>query len=440
MNLENDKASRTPLKKVLIFAYYWPPAGGVAVQRFLKFSKFLPEFGWEPIIVTVKNGAYPYYDESLKSEVSAGMQVYSTKTFEPFEFYNLLRGKKGKSIPLVAVGAEKKKTLFQRFTEFIRANYFIPDARVGWVPYAVKQAEEILKTQKIDAVVTTGPPHSTHLIGLKLKQKHNIKWLADLRDPWTRIFYNELLPRTEATKQKDADMEREVLQTADEVTVISPGMKKQFAGIRQNIEVVFNGYDENDFQSAANAARQPDIFTIRYLGNFMTSQDIKPVWKAIAALQAEVKNIRLEFIGRVDNVVKESISTAGLDPITSYLDFVSHKEATHLTQQTSLLLFIIQLVEDRHLFLNSKLFEYLASGSEILSVGPIDGDAADVLRIVERKPMLDYEDYEGILAQLKEAYYQRQTKGKDFKYTTDKHKLFSRRAQTSALVKILNRL
>src|SRR5579863_2037050 len=182
-----------PTRKVLIFTYYWPPAGGVSVQRFLKFAKYLPEFGWEPIIITVKNGSYPYYDESLLKEISPSLRVYRTKTFEPFELYNLLRGKRGKSLPVVSFGAQRK-TLFQSVTEYIRANYFIPDARKGWNPFAIKQGMEVLSNEKIDAMITTGPPHSAHLIGLKLKEKTGVKWIADFRDPWTGIFYNKLLP------------------------------------------------------------------------------------------------------------------------------------------------------------------------------------------------------------------------------------------------------
>ena len=427
-------------KKVLIFTYYWPPAGGVAVQRFLKFSKFLPEFGWEPIIITVANGSYPYYDESLLNEISHSLRVYRTKTFEPFEFYNLLRGKKGKSLPLVSVGIQQKKTFFQAVTEYIRANFFIPDARKGWIRFAVKQAEEILKTEKIDAIITTGPPHSAHLIGLKLKEKNGVKWLADFRDPWTGIFYNNILPRTEATKKKDNELETKVLQSADQITVISPGMKKQFEGRAKKAEVIFNGFDEQDFVDQVSIDNREEAFTIRYIGNLMASQNVEALWQVIKELSDHNNSIRLEFIGRVDEAVKKSISSIGLDSVAAYKDFVDHKEAIALTRSASLLLFVIPDVEDNHLIMTGKIFEYLASGSEILSIGPVDGDAAEVLRIVKKKPMLAYGNDQLMKEQIQTAYIHYETTGTAFKYTDENYELFSRRKQAAALAEILNNL
>ncbi len=426
-------------KKVLIFTYYWPPAGGVAVQRFFKFSKFLPEFGWEPIIITVENGSYPYYDHSLLKEVAPNLQVYRTKTFEPFELYNLVRGKKGKAIQAATIIANRDKSLFQRITEYIRANFFVPDARKGWVPYAVKQAEAIMKEQKIDAIITTGPPHSIHLAGLRLKQKYGVKWIADLRDPWTRIFYNEFLPRTEATKRKDAELEQQVLQTADKVVVISPGMKKQFTRHTDNIEVIYNGYDAEDFFDDGNE-KPANVFTIRYLGNLMSNQNVVPFWNALAALKSRGANFKVELIGRVDAIARESITKAGLDDVVSYVEFVAHRQAMQLTRQASLLLFIVQNVEDKNLFLNTKLFEYIASGSEIISYGPVGGDADVVLHTVERKPIIDYGDEETTVKQLTAAYDYWQKTGTNFKYSNNLHTIFARKEQTAALAKVLDEL
>jgi glycosyltransferase involved in cell wall biosynthesis len=429
-------------KKVLIFTYYWPPAGGVAVQRFLKFSKFLPEFGWEPIIVTVNNGSYPYYDESLLKEVSPDLKVYRTKTFEPFELYNLLRGQKGKTMPLVTVGASKSKTFFQQLTEYIRANFFIPDARKGWVPYAVKQAEEILKTEKIDAIITTGPPHSAHLIGLQLKEKYGVKWIADLRDPWTGIVYNEMLPRTESTRKKDLGLETSVLKTADCTVVISPGMKEQFEDRAKKIAVIFNGYDEANFLSnTGDAIKRAESFTIRYIGNLMASQNTINLWKAIAELRKTVNaNIRLEFTGRVDAEIQNSITEAGLNDITTYSAFTDHQTAINLTRGASLLLFAIFNLPNSKLVITGKIFEYLASCSEIISFGPVDGDASAILQSAGRKPMIAFDDYTQTLQQLRAAYAYWQEDGKTFKYTDNRFEIYSRRNQCQALAGILNSL
>ncbi|MFN8286753.1 MAG: glycosyltransferase [Chitinophagales bacterium] len=422
------------MKKVLIFTYYWPPAGGVSVQRFLKFTKFLPEFGWQPIIVTVANGSYPYTDESLLQQVDKSVKVYRTKTFEPFEFYNLLRGKKGKALPVVSVGAAKNKSFFQRFSEYIRANFFVPDARVGWVKYAIKQAEEILKTEKIDAIVTTGPPHSTHLIGLDLKQRFTVKWIADFRDPWTGIFYNDILPRTEATRKKDSELETRVLNTADHVTVISPGMKKEFESRAKNIEVVFNGYDEEEFATETKTTN--NAFTIRYVGNLMASQNAALLWQTINTLSKEHK-LRIELVGRVDEEVKRSIAEAGIASLVSYRDFVDHHTAIGLMKTADLLLFAIPDVKGNELILTGKLFEYLASKTEMISFGPVQGNAADILKQTGRKAMIDFKDGAEIQKQLNDALrYFAENKG-GYKYSTTAHEVFSRRNQTKELAALL---
>ena len=408
------------------------------MQRFLKFAKYLPEFGWEPIIVTVANGSYPYYDESLLKEISPSLKVYRTKTFEPFEFYNLLKGKKGKAMPVVSVGSHQNKSFFQKISEYIRANFFVPDARMGWVSYAVKQAEEILKNEKIDAIITTGPPHSTHLIGLELKEKFGVKWIADFRDPWTEIFYNNILPRTESTKQKDKALETKVLETADLVTVISPGMKKEFENRAKKIAVVSNGYDEEDFLNSEFRIQNSELFTIRYVGNLMASQNVENLWRAISSLVTRHSSLRLEFIGRVDDLVKQSIAENGLNDCVSYIDFVEHRKAIQLMQEASLLLFVIPDVKDNALILTGKLFEYLASKTEIISFGPLNGNAAEILNQTGRKSMIDFADEVEAKKQLESALnYFTQTKAA-FKYSDNKEQVFSRRNQTSILAEKLN--
>lgn len=429
-------------KKVLIFTYYWPPAGGVAVQRFLKFSKFLPEFGWEPIIITVHNGSYPYYDESLLKEVAPSLRVYRTKTFEPFELYNLLRGQKGKTMPLVTVGADKNKSFFQKFSEYIRANFFVPDARKGWVPYAVKKAEEILRTENIDAIITTGPPHSAHLIGLALKEKYGVKWVADFRDPWTKIVYNDMLPRREETKRKDEELETQVIKTADCCVVISPGMKEQFEDRAKKIEVIFNGYDEDNFLSNETKPKlvsDTDSFTIRYIGNLMASQNTPTLWKAIAELRkTNNAKIKLEFTGRVDGEIQNSIALEGINDITTYNPFTDHQTAINLTRNASLLLFAIFNLPNSKLVITGKIFEYMASRSEIISFGPTDGDASAILKSVGRKPMIGFKDYAETLGQLQSSYNYWQKNGHSFKYADRRFEMFTRRNQSAALAGILD--
>lgn len=380
------------MKHVLIFTYYWAPAGGVAVQRWLKFSKYLPENGWQPVIVTVKDGSYPYTDSSLEKEVLPSIKVYKTDTFEPFELYNLLRGKKGKQLPTAMLDSSKKKSLFQKAAEYIRANFFIPDARKGWVKYAVSTGASIIKNQKIDAIITTGPPHSTHLIGLILQKEFGVKWIADFRDPWTSIFTNHYLPRASWAKKYDKSLEDKVLKAADTVAVIGPSMKQEFEDRAKRIAVIWNGFDETD-SNEITAKTNNVIFTIRYVGNLFASQKIPAFWKAVARLAKEENaKLQIEFIGRVDESVKLLIEENNLQNLVRYKDFVPHTEAIQLISTADALLFAIPQVPNDERIITGKIFEYLAAVKPILAFGNTNGDAAKLLQECGREAMCDFED------------------------------------------------
>lgn len=426
------------MKHVLIFTYYFPPAGGVAVQRWLKFTKYLPENGWLPIVVTVKDGSYPYLDESLEKEIDPHLEVHKTETFEPFEIYNLLRGKKGKQLPTAMLDNASDKSVFQKAAEFVRANFFIPDARKGWVKYAVSEGVKIIQSKKIDAIVTTGPPHSTHLIGMMLQKQFGVKWIADFRDPWTSIFTNTFLPRTDWAKQQDKHLETEVLKRADCVTVIGPSMQKEFQDRAKRIEVIWNGFDEADIAVANEVVRNP-VFTIRYVGNLFASQTVPAFWKAVARLRKEENaKLKIEFTGRVDESVKQLIRQSGVEDVVSYNDFVPHNEAVQLMCSADALLFAIPAVPDSERIITGKIFEYLATKKPILAFGPLSGDAAKLLVECGRETMCDFEDNASAFAQLK-LHYQNFAQQTPVAYNNTYQK-FSRKNQAEVLVKVMNEL
>lgn len=428
------------MKKVIIFAYYFPPAGGIAVQRFLKFSRFLPKFGWQPIVVTVKNGSYPFIDESLLKEIDPQTVVYRTATFEPFEIYNLLRGKKGKNMPTVTMGDTRGKSFLQKAAEYIRANFFIPDARVGWVNYAVKQAEGIMANEKIDAIITTGPPHSTHLIGLQLKKRFGVKWIADFRDPWTGIFYNKFLPRTAASTAKDKRLEDEVLKAADCVTVISSGMVEPFKQRAADIQVLYNSYDDKKFEipPAEQVAEKGFLFT--YTGNFLTSQNVPALWQAFAEIKDACPDFKILIIGRADDAVKESINKAGIGDLVVYKDYMPHAQVVKYMWQSGMLLFLLANVEESKLLMTGKVFEYLPTGTEMMGIGPTDGSAQEVMDITQREPMLFYTDKEGMKLRLLSAYNYWKQNGVARKNNNGLHLKFSATATTQQLAQLLNKI
>ena len=209
------------MKKILIITYYWPPSGGAGVQRWLKFTKFLPEFGFKPVILTVDDNAasYAQLDESLLKEIDPNLSVYKTKTFEPYNLYRKLSNKK--EIPYGGFSNQRKITLFEKLSRFIRGNLFIPDPRRGWNRYAIKKALELIRSEQIEVVVTTGPPHSTHLIGKKVKEKTGIRWIADFRDPWTDIYYYKDLYHLGLANKLDRYLEKNVLKLADQIITVS---------------------------------------------------------------------------------------------------------------------------------------------------------------------------------------------------------------------------
>ncbi len=406
-------------------------------------SKYLKEFGWEPVILTVKNGSYPSVDKSLLEEIPEALKVFKTKTIEPFRIYNKLTGKKGNSNSVGLIGLDKKKGFIQKISFFMRANLFVPDARVGWQPFAYRKAKRIIRYESIEAIITTGPPHSTHLIGLKLKRKYQVPWLADMRDPWTNIFYNKSLPRTSHTIKRDKKLENKVLKSADCITAVSPGLKKEFEKRNENINVIFNGFDEEDIPESTH--QKSSKFTLSYIGNLKPNQNIQKLWEAIKDLSDTVPgfsdNFMLSLTGNYDERIENDLIHFEISELTKTNSFVSHSQAIRLMDQSSLLLFIIPQAENNELIITGKIFEYIASRSPILSIGPVNGDASKILADAGRDEMLDYSDKEGIKKNilfyynkwLENAYY-------NFKHTSKDFKKYSRRGASENLTKILNQI
>jgi glycosyltransferase involved in cell wall biosynthesis len=424
------------MKKVIIITYYWPPASGSGVQRFLKFSKYLRDFGWEPVILTVENGTHVAYDESLLNDIPKGVKVFKTKTFEPFGFYSMLANNKA-SKSKGSTGLQKD-TFLQKLLIYIRANFFIPDARKGWYNFACKKAVEIIETEAIDAIITTGPPHSTHLIGCYLKDKIRLPWIADMRDPWTTVFYNEFFPRTKSTKKKDKNLEDLVLKSADLVTVVSKGMNDEFKDRANNICTIYNGFDEGDFKTKESS--RSSKFTITYTGNFFQSQNIELLWKCIDDLTKEdaifKENLSLNFVGNVDKQILDSLNRYNLSTFLEIEGFLPHDIAIDRMLSSSLLLLIIPNSERNNLIITGKIFEYLATSKPILSIGP-NGNASDIISESGNNKMIDYNDYDEMKCQIISAY----THWKDNTVSVsanDRINKFSRKTLTGLLAEQLN--
>lgn len=389
------------MNKVLIITYYWPPSGGAGVQRWLKFSKYLPEFGWEPIILTIdpKYAAYPVIDSSLDSDISSAVEVHKTQAVDYFNIY-----KKDKSkIPTAGFANTKESSFKDKILRFIRGNFFIPDPRKGWNKYAFNKACELIEAKGINHVITTSPPHSTQLIGLKIKKKYPfIKWIADLRDPWTDIYYYKLFYPTFISRKIDLCLEKKVLVKADRLITVGQSLKSLFSqkakGIEDKTSVVTNGYDSDDFTGLQ--ASCPQIFSISYIGTLSNDYPIDGFLEALKKLGQAGKKIKLRFIGTVSSQQRTTIASFPYCQNAEFVANVKHNEAIKYMLDSSMLLLIIPDHPSSKSIITGKLFEYLATGKPVICLGPKDGDAANILSETDHGKTFSYLDTEGIMKYL----------------------------------------
>ncbi len=380
-------------KKVLILTYYWPPAGGVAVQRWLKFATRLKGRGWEPVIFTARDPDYPSVNPDLLSQVPNDLEIHHIPVPEPRKWIRKFIGKKVKSnqthqgstdLDGLFYKPREQRTWKQNLVMWVRANWFIPDARVLWVPGCVRYLSSYIKEYGGDYLITTGPPHSVHLTGLQIQKKTPICWLSDFRDPWTDIEYFDFLPLTRRSEQKHKDLERKVISAADGFITVSPSWMDRFNALRTGPSIVLtNGYDAGDFPKAQTKA--PELFTISHIG---TLQGDRLPTELLVACSAWLKQypewrsqVCIRFAGPSDNRLEELVRQYGLEDITRISGFIRHSEAIELMMESGLLLLLINRVRRNEMGrIPAKLFEYLYSRRPILLLGPAEGDAAEILR------------------------------------------------------------
>jgi glycosyltransferase involved in cell wall biosynthesis len=370
------------VKKVLIITYYWPPSGGAGVQRWLKFAKYLPQFGWQPIVYTPENPDFSLQDASLQNDIPKEAIVLKTKIWEPYRLYKLFSGKKGENAN-AGFFTGGKKSWKQRLSIFVRGNFFIPDPRVFWVKPSVKHLIKHLEENPVDAIVSTGPPHSMHLIALGLK-KHfpNIKWIADFRDPWTEIDFYQDLNLTSWADKKHKRLEAEVLRSADEVITVSQNWAKDFErNHKRNVTVITNGYDEDDFKNLPEIDSSKTVIT--HLGSINKDRNPHVLWKAINELineNSDIKNkLCVQFIGNIDVSINESVNKHGLKEVFKHIPYLSHKEAIEEASKSSALLLLINDTPNLMGIIPGKLFEYLAMNRHIINIGPKEGDSSIII-------------------------------------------------------------
>ncbi|MBK0369993.1 glycosyltransferase family 4 protein [Flavobacterium agrisoli] len=367
-------------KKLLIITYYFPPAGGPGVQRWLKFVKYLPEFNIQPIVYVPENPTYPIVDENLVDEISNQAIILKKKIVEPYQLASVFSKNKTKKIASGIIPNKKKQSFLDKTFLWIRGNLFIPDARVLWVKPSVAYLTQYIQENKIDTIVTSGPPHSLHLIGLALKENLNLTWLADFRDPWTTIGYHKALRLSNYASKKHKKLEHQVLNSADKIIVTSKTTKKEFELLTSKpIEVITNGYDNENVASQSLDTK----FSIAHIGSFLSERNPRLLWESLAELVNEVPDFKTHFelklIGAVSQEILDTIKQYKLDSFLNNLGYVSHNEAIAHQRKSQVLLLIEINSKDTKSIIPGKLFEYMVSNRTILAIGPEGSDFAEII-------------------------------------------------------------
>lgn len=411
--------SHMNMKRVLIITYYWPPTAGSGVQRWLKMSKYLPEYGWQPVIYTPANPEAAMTDKSLLKDIGPETEVIRRPIIEPYTVFNALTGNRkgngagtasGAVNPINAVG---HKSPLMRLSLWLRANVFIPDPRCFWIRPSVRFLRKYLREHPADAIVSTGPPHSMHLIARQLHRETGIPWTADFRDPWTRIFYFKHLPLTRHSAGRYAAMELSVLREASQVVAVTDNMLKDFIeelgldSVPENFHVIENGYDEADFSDITPEPLQKG-FNIVHTGLFSAEGNPRKLWKVLSELCCELpgfaNDLHLTFAGKTDPQIISSAKEAGLGQYLTDLGYVPHHRANRLQKGADLLLLPLREEPEAAGILTGKYFEYLAAGKPVAAFGPHDSVLEKSLDKTRAGHLFDWEEEAPLKAYISGLY------------------------------------
>ena len=390
------------MKRVLIISYYWPPTGGSGVQRWVKFAKYLPSEGWQPVIYTPENPEQLAVDHTLETEIPAEVEVIKTHITEPYELYKKFLRKSGHSNEVVEVNPvnAQNKSFLQKAAMWVRGNLFRPDPRCLWISPSVKFLKKYLEEHPVDLIVSTGPPQSMHLIGRRLALETGLPWIADFRDPWTKIFYFKHLSMTRSTERWHKKMEKKVLDDASVVVAVSPLVQQEFQAMTQTpVELITNGFDVCDIPSEryVEADGGPDKdFVITHTGLFAADGNPTVLWKVLADKCASDKVfaelLKIKLVGKTDKQILESIEAAGLSANLIDMGYQPHAEAIEQQRSASLLILPLRKEPEYKAVLPGKLFEYLASWRPVLGIGQPDGAMSMILNSTKTGVVLDWTD------------------------------------------------
>ncbi|MDY6914727.1 MAG: hypothetical protein SVM86_00205 [Candidatus Cloacimonadota bacterium] len=420
------------MKKILLITYYWPPSGGPGVQRWLKFVKYLPQYGWQPTIITTKDGDYPAYDASLEADIPNTTKIIRTFTPKLSKLFSKISG--NSSMPYGSLKISDEKRWLNKVLIFIRLNFIVPDIRIIWNHFAYKAAYSRLLSSNFDLLVSTGPPHSTHLVAAKLVKKFRIKWLADFRDPWSNMGYIKSSNRFALTEYLDKRLEKKVVKNSNVITAVSQKIIDDFNN-KEKIKLLRNGFDEADFSQVTK--KQSSHFNINYFGSLTNDTDPTIIVEAINRLiKKGCEKLALNFWGKHSLQIKEKILSLDTYNIIKFMGFLPHSKVLEEMVNSQLLLLIINKVKNNEGILTGKIFEYLGSKNPILGIGPERGEAAEILRETGFGEMFDYNDNSAIENYI-ENLFDNWKKGNTWSPPHNSYLRYSRKQLTKKLVQII---
>lgn len=375
------------MKNLLVITYYFPPSGGPGVQRVLKHVKYLRQYGWNPIVFTVRDADYPAFDYSLMDEIPKDVEVIRSKIFEPYNFYRKLTGKKpGEPVDVNIIKKEDAKlSIRERFIEFVRGTFFIPDARIGWYFTAKKELKQVIKNFKIDAIYSSSPPYTCSLLAKYAKFKLKVPWVAGFRDPWTEFI--QAPPRWFLPKHIDKSMEKSVFIAADIVEVAWLGIQKDATQKYPDLPIskfvhIPNGFDSEDYPRIEKS--ENDVFTLTYTGSMYGKRNPKALFNAIEFLLNEKKivkeNIQLNFIGRFGKEVHQMIEETSFNERINRISYLPHSESIHKLLESDSLLLIVDESKESEEIVPGKVYEYLGTYKPLLVIAPERGAIADLIQ------------------------------------------------------------
>jgi glycosyltransferase involved in cell wall biosynthesis len=401
------------LKKVLYIAYYWPPCGGIGVVRNLKFVKYFRNHGWEPIIYAPENASYPIIDPSTEKDLPNNITILKTPIFEPYGLFNLAKGKKkSEQVKDVFLVNEQKKSLMHDLGLWIRANFFIPDARAFWVKPSIAYLRKYLRENPVDAIISYGPPHSMHLIAKALHKEFGTPWVSDWQDPWTEIDYFSKFKMTDRARQKHIKLEHEVITEANALVMVSKSWCTDLQKLSgRPVDYIPFGFDESDF--AAHTYQKGAHFTISHFGTFGTDRNPLFLWKALAELKQEIpafaSHLKLHLAGQVDVTIFNALENAGLKDQLRYDKQINKSELFGYLTNSNVQLVLINAPEEGIAYNNkgripAKVFECIGSKQPVLVIGPTDGDVANIVAETQTGKTFNYDDFTNIKDTLKLWY------------------------------------